>query len=157
MRTIFPISNLNLISVSVKPSPLVLSLQNLVPSPSSAFLEHPQVLKDHPKVSPEIFLLQAAQSQFSQPSLLKGLQQPGTALPLWGVRLQAGTLLWGNLPKGNRLKHLEDSYDRLFAQKANTNWAFLQKRPKLPSVLCKTEIVPAVLTSLPSVLWAEVW
>ncbi|KAK4812888.1 LOW QUALITY PROTEIN: hypothetical protein QYF61_024244 [Mycteria americana] len=79
VKSFFLISNLNLLSFSLKPLPLALSLHALVKSPSPAFLPL-QVLEGCYKVSLEPSLLQAEQPQLSQPVFIGEVLQPSDHL-----------------------------------------------------------------------------
>jgi len=76
VNNVFLILNRNLQSFSFKPSPLVLSLQALVKSPSPALLQALQVLEGCNKVSLQPSLLQAEQPQRSRPLLTAEVLQP---------------------------------------------------------------------------------
>jgi len=74
-KNFFPISNLNLSSLT--PLPLLLSLQALVKGHCPTVLQAPLwVLEGCNKVSVEPSLLQAEQPQLSQPFLIGGVLQP---------------------------------------------------------------------------------
>jgi len=77
VKNFFFLSKLNLLSLSLNPLPLVLSLQALIKGPSSAFLKTLfRYWKGCYKVSPESSLVQAEQTQVSQPLLIGEVFHP---------------------------------------------------------------------------------
>ena len=79
-KNFFPISHLNLPSVSLEPFPLVLSLHPLVKSPSPSFLLAPPGTGSCSEVTPEPSLLQAEHPQLPQPVLGGEVLQPSDHL-----------------------------------------------------------------------------
>ena len=69
-KNFFLLSNLNLLCLSLRPFPLVLSLSTLVNSCSPSCICSLQVLEGHNEISPELSLFQAKQAQFPQPFLI---------------------------------------------------------------------------------------
>mgnify|MGYP001859411917 CR=1 FL=1 len=75
MKKFILISNLNLLSFSLKPFPLVLSLSDHVKS-AFFFISPPQVQKSCNEVSPELHLLHIEQAQLPQPFFIGEVLQP---------------------------------------------------------------------------------